>query len=188
MAKFVKFTPSEFFAERYQTMVVYSVMNEEKKEFEGIYFRYFDDDVENAIIVRFNSVNNEIMLKIPERLEIAYSSIIDFVYEAERQIRSGQLQQAIEYYNFEEFRGDTIVNLPVDQNISTIVTEKVMKENDFNVRELEIEKLQKEIKRLRDEKAFPKHTWGSYNYWSVAPKGYTTSGTTTNTILEVSID
>lgn len=185
MAKFVKLTPSEFFDARYPTIVVYSVLNEEKKEFEGIYFRFFDDDVENAMIIRFNSVNNEIMLKIPERLEIAYSSIIDFVYEAERQIRSGQLQQAIEYYNFEEFRGDKVNHLPIEQNISTIVTEKVMKENDFDVREIEIEKLQKEIQKLRNEKAFPKGSWGGYTYWTDTPKGYTTSGTTTHTVLKV---
>ena len=186
MAKFAKLNPSEFFDARYPTIVVYSVLNEDKKEFEGIYFRYFDDDVENAIIVRFNSVNNEIMLKIPERLEIAYSSIIDFVYEAERQIRSGQLQQAIEYYNFEEFRGDTIVNLPVDQNISTIVTEKVMKENDFNVRELEIEKLQKEIQRLKNQLSKRKEDgWSTYSYRSVGPSSYTTSGTTNPIKVEI---
>lgn len=186
MAKFAKLTPSEFFDARYPTIVVYSVLNEEKKEFEGIYFRFFDDDVENAIIIRFNSVSNEIMLKIPERMEIAYSAIIDFVYEAERQIRSGQLKQAIEYYNFEEFRGERIDCLPPEQNISTIVTEKVIKENDFNVRELEIEKLQKEIQRLKNQLPRQKEGgWGDYNYWSVLPSGYSTSETINGTVLKV---
>ena len=186
MAKFAKLTPSEFFDARYPTIVVYSVLNEDKKEFEGIYFRFFDDDVENAIIVRFNSVNNEIMLKIPEHMEIAYSTIIDFVYEAERQIRSGQLKQAIEYYNFEEFRGERMDCLPPEQNISTIVTEKVMKENDFNVRELEIEKLQKEIQRLKNQLPRQKEGgWGGYNYWSVGPSGYSASVTTSPITVEI---
>jgi len=156
-----KLIPSNFFYERYPNVLVFQLGNTVR-----VGFKFYKDTQDSLVIFTFDPALKDIIMTVPEGMELSLGAMLDMANETERQIKCGNLgSMCMEllgafFMQIRNYRNGKMEE-GVDYSITGILSEMINSENDIGYAVTQYQKLKQRFEEEVNGKRFAK-TKGSW--------------------------
>jgi len=159
-----KLIPSNFFYERYPNVLVFQLGDKVK-----VGFKFYKDTQDSMVIFTFDAALKDIIMTIPEGMELSLGATLDMANEAERQIKCGNLGSmsmemlAAFFSQVRNYRNGKMEE-GVEYSIVGILSEMVNSENDVGYAITQYQKLKERFEYEVNGKRFKRTPQWSLSY------------------------
>ena len=148
-----KLIPSNFFYERYPNVLVFQLGNTVR-----VGFKFYKDTQDSLVIFTFDAALKDIIMTVPEGMELSLGAMLDMANEAERQIKCGNvssmcLELLSTFFMQIRYYRNGKMEEGIDHSIVGILSEMINSENDAGYAVTQYQRLKQqcetELERLR---------------------------------------